>query len=196
MVRSIRTGPRRAAVVALAATLLAITGCSGDDEPGEADPSPTPTPSGPPPVETKATIGAVSGKFPDAERERLKAKVKTVVDDWLDAAYLAGDYSRADFADAFPHFSARAAREAGRDARLMSNQKLGGRVESVAATKRQLRIDVLAVNKKAVGVTARFELTMDLAGVNRSERVSGRLFLSRREGSWQVFGYDVKRGRA
>jgi hypothetical protein len=196
MVRSIRTAPRRAAVVALAAILLAFTGCSGDDEPG-AEPSPTPTASGPPPVETKATIGVVSGKLPDAERERLKKKVKAVVDDWLDAAYLAGDYPRSDFADAFPHFSKGAAREARRDGRLMSNEKVGRRVESVAATKRQLRIDVLAAGRKAVGVTGRFTLTMDLAGeVNRSEQVSGSLFLTRREGSWQVFGYDVKRGRA
>ena len=56
---------------------------------------------------------------------------------------------------------------------------------------------MLAVKRRAVGVTARFVLGMELAGeVNRAERVAGSLFLTWQDGGWQVFGYDVERGRA
>lgn len=199
MVRPVRAASRRIAATAVAVALLAVTSCSGDDGEGDADgPSaPAPTASTPPPLATTATIGLISGKLDPTKRTRLKQQVTEVVDDWLDAAYVGGDYPRSNFADAYPHFSAGAARDARRDARLMSNATLGDRIETVEATQRRLRIDVLAVQRKAVGVTARFALTMDLAGeVNRSERVSGSLFLTFREGSWQVFGYDVQRGKA
>ncbi len=50
---------------------------------------------------------------------------------------------------------------------------------------------------RAVGVTARFVLGMELAGeVNRAERVAGSLFLTWQDDGWQVFGYDVQRGKA
>ena len=179
--------------------LLALTACSGlgagkpasDGEPSSA------TPAGPTPLETHTTMGVISGKLDKAARARIKTKVAAVVDDWFDAAYVGGDWPRSDFGDAYPHFSSRAARDAADDAGLMSNQRLGERIESVEATKRRLRVDVLAVKRRAVGVTARFVLGMRLAGqVNRSERVAGSLFLTFQDGGWQVFGYDVQRGKA
>lgn len=180
------------------ATLLALIGCSSDDEP-EADPSsPSSTsPPAPPPLATHTTMGVISGKLDDQARGRIKEKVAAVVDDWFEAAYVGGDWPRTDFGDAYPHFSARAARDAAQDAGLMSNARLGEQLEAVEATKRRLRIDVLAVKRRAVGVTARFVLEMNLAGeVNRSERVAGSLFLTYQDGGWQVFGYDVQRGMA
>lgn len=198
MVRTSRATFRRAAVAALAAVLLTVTGCSGDDDDSEPDAAPsTPAPSAtPPPLRTDTELGVVSGKLDKAKRATLKRKVAQVVDDWLLAAYVGGDYPRTDFADAFPHFTGGAKREAQRDT-LMSNAKLGDRIEAVTATRSRLRIDVLAVRKQATGVTARFALTMDLSGeVNRAEKVSGRLFLTNQKGNWRVFGYDVQRGRA
>lgn len=198
MARPDRPAPRRGAVAVAATVILALTGCSGEpDEPDAQTPSSEPTASGPPALPTHTTVGVVSGKLAKADQRRVKTKVAAVVDDWFDAAYVGGDWPRTDFGDAFPHFSKGAAKEAKRDAQLMSNQRLGERLESVEATKRRLRVDVLAVKRRPVGVTARFVLGMDLAGeVNRSERVSGSLFLTYRDGAWQVFGYDVKRGRA
>ena len=199
MARTNRPAHRRLAATAIAATtLLALTGCSGDDEP-EADPSSptTAAPSAPPPLETHTTMGVISGKLDDQARARIKEKVAAIVDDWIDAAYVGGEWPRTDFGDAYPHFTVGAARDAAKDAKLMSNERLGDRLEAVEATKRRLRIDVLAVKRRVVGVTARFVLTMNLAGeVNRSERVAGRLFLTYQDGGWQVFGYDVQRGMA
>jgi hypothetical protein len=198
MARPNRPAHGRGAIATTAALVLVLTGCSGDGDDPDADgPSSEPTSSGPPPLPTHTTIGVISGKLPQADRERVKTKVAAVVDDWIDAAYVGGDWPRTDFGDAFPHFSKGAARDAKHDAKLMSNERLGDRLESVVATKRRLWVDVLAVKRKAVGVTARFVLAMKLAGeVNRSERVSGSLFLTYREGEWQVFGYDVQRGKA
>jgi hypothetical protein len=199
MARPNRPAHRRATAAVIATTiLLALTACSGDDdEPGAERPSTGASPSGPPPLPTHTTMGVISGKLGDKDRAQVKQKVAAVVDDWIDAAYVGGDWPRTDFGDAFPHFSTRAARDAAGDAGLMSNERLGERLEAVEATKRRLRIDVLAVQHRAVGVTARFVLGMDLAGeVNRSERVAGSLFLTYREGGWQIFGYDVQRGKA
>ena len=193
-----RPAPRRGAIATAATLVLALTGCTGDpDEPDAQAPSSEPTASAAPALPTHTTVGVISGKLPKADKARVKTKIAAVVDDWFDAAYVGGDWPRSDFGDAYPHFSKGAAKKAKGDARLMSNARLGERLESVEATKRRLRVDVLAVKRKAVGVTARFVLAMDLAGeVNRSEQVSGSLFLTYRNGGWQVFGYDVKRGTA
>jgi hypothetical protein len=201
MARSTRTTLRRASAAGLATTMLiALAGCSGDDgnddAPAAGDAPSSATPAVPP-LPTHTTMGVVSGKLSEQTRSHLKEKVAAVVDDWFDAAYVGGDWPRSDFGNAYPHFSTRAARDAENDAGLMSNERIADRLESVEATKRRLRIDVLAVQQKAVGVTARFVLTMKLTGkVNRAERVAGGLFLTKQDGEWKVFGYDVQRGNA
>ncbi|MDQ4053053.1 MAG: hypothetical protein M3237_10180 [Actinomycetota bacterium] len=188
---------RRAAAAITTAALLALTGCSGDGDEPDADPSSsTARAPGPPPLATHTTLGVISGKLGDKDRARVKKKTAAVVDDWLDAAYVGDGWPRP-LDKAFPHFSSGAKRDARQDAALMSNQKLADRLETVEATKRRLRVDVLAVKRRAVGVTARFVLRMRLAGeVNRAEEVRGSLFLTNREGDWKVFGYDVQRGKA
>jgi hypothetical protein len=197
MVRSIRVAARRATAVAVVTAVLAVAGCSGDEDGDQEGAPPSPEATAPAPaLRTDAKFGVVTGKLDQATRASLKQKVTAVVDDWLTAAYLGSDYPRSDFTDAFPHFTARAAKLAERDG-LMSNAKLGDRIDTVEPTRSQLRIDVLAVRRQPVGVTARFALTMGLAGdINRSEKVSGRLLLTNDKGDWKVFGYDVQRGRA
>jgi hypothetical protein len=198
MPRPTRPALRRAALAATATTmLLALSACSDDagDEPGGEGGSSSGAQPGPPPLPTHTTMGVVSGKLSDDARARIKKKIAVVVDDWFDAAYVGGDWPRS--GNTYPHFSARAAADAKRDAGLMSNAREGKRLDSVEATKRRLRIDVLAVRHRAVGVTARFVLGMQLSGeVNRDERVAGSLFLTWQDGGWQVFGYDVQRGKA
>ena len=55
-------------------------------------------------------------------------------------------------------------------------------------------LDALAVGGHARAATARFTLRFRATGAReRVVVVRGRLFLSRRTGSWQVFGYDVKK---
>ncbi len=77
----------------------------------------------------------------------------------------------------------------------MSNAAIGSRIDSVRALNRQLKIDVLAVERRPVAVTARVVLGMRVDGeVARRERVAGALYLTYGNGGWQVFGYDMTRG--
>lgn len=199
--RPSRRSARTATAISLAVLLVAsLSACSGDDdgepEPGGPDASAGADVEAPAPVETVATMGEVVGKLSGPRRARLTSHVTEVVDAWIDAAYL-GDYPRTDFDDAFPGFSDGAAEDARTDGALMSNAPLGPDLDEVVALQRRLTIDALAPGGRAVGVTARVVLTMRLSGeVDRKERVGGSLFMTYRDGDWQVFGYDVTRGRA
>ncbi|MDN4174293.1 hypothetical protein QWY28_15115 [Nocardioides sp. SOB77] len=205
------TPPRRAGrLVAAATTALVLaagtTACTGADDGASGDAGhPTgghrqaalvQAPAGSPPTTT--TIGRVTGRLPAARRQALKRQVGRVVDGWLDAAYVGGDLPRVGgFRQAFPGFSSGAKDEARRDLRLMTNVGLAGRISGVDVRRRELRLDVLAVRGRAVGVTGRVLLVFETTGqVARRDRVAGRLLLARREGAWQVFGYDISRGRS
>jgi hypothetical protein len=77
----------------------------------------------------------------------------------------------------------------------MSNADIGGRVDAVRATARRLRIDALAVHRRAVGVTAHVHLAFRTSGqVQRRYRVSARLYLTRTDAGWRVFGFDATKG--
>lgn len=186
------------AALATFASLVLVAGLGACSDDGS-DPDDADVPGGSeevaPGIPTTATFGKVSGRLERDGRARLKREVTRAFDRWVDAAYVAGDYPRDDFANAFKAFSKDAAALAERDQRLMSNAGLGERIDTVTATSRKLQIDVLAARGRAVGVTGRFVLVLDLDGeVRRTERIAGRLFLSNQRG-WRVFGYEVKRGR-
>jgi hypothetical protein len=187
----------RAAMAAVTSVALvtALGACSdGGSEPDRDEETSAPQQAAPG-IPTKATIGLVKGRIKRDRRKQLERRVTKTVDRWIDAAYVAGDYPRTDFSDAFATFSKDAAALAKRDRRVMSNAKLGDRLDSVTAKTRRLRIDVLAHNGAAAGVTGRFVLVLDLAGeVRRKDRIAGSLYLTYTGKKWKVFGYDVKRG--
>ena len=188
---------RRLGAATLALLLGSATGCTGDDSgPPDASPSPTAATT-PPPLETTATLGKVTGRLRPAAGERVTAQVAAVVDGWWDAAYVGGEYPRTDFADAFPGFTDGAAREARADRRLMSNAGLKPDVVEIVPKVRQVIVDVLGVRGVAQGATARFRLVFVAdTGGSPAQRVSvrGRLALTRGRAGWQVFAYDVTRG--
>jgi hypothetical protein len=193
MIRTTRRAVRAAGVAVVAVVLVATLGaCSGDD----ADPAPeasgSPSEQAVPGVRTTATVERVTGRWDRDRRAPLRRQVTEAFDAWVDAAYLA-DGS----ADAFAVFSEGAAALARRDRALMSNADLRGRFDSVTATDRKLRIDVLSAEGRAVGVTGRFVVVLALTGdgAERTDRIAGRLLLRRAEHGWRVFGYEVKRGR-
>lgn len=181
---------------ALALTLL--TGCTGDDgksgngggsSGGGGDQAPAR-------IETKASVGQVAGKLGKGKRRKVLADVTAVVDGWLDAAYVEGDYPRSDFGNAFPGFTKGAAKLAAKDRRTMSNARLGKRIERVEVVKRNMKIDVLAPGGKFAGATARVMLVVALGGeVERRDRIHGRVLLTPTKGGWRVFGFDVRRNR-
>lgn len=190
--RAVRAAVATATSVALVAGLGA---CSDGGSGPDGDERSTAPEQAAPGIPTKATIGSVQGRLDRDSRQQLRRRVTKTVDRWIDAAYVAGDYPRNDFSDAFAIFSKDAAALAKRDRRVMSNAKLGARLDSVTAKTRQLRIDVLGHNGTAAGVTGRFVLVLDLDGeVTRKERIAGSLYLTYTGKKWQVFGYDVKRG--
>ncbi len=195
------TSVRRAYVAALAALALTLGltlgACSGgDDEPD--DPGAAPSSAGAPAapaVETVVAFGRVTGTLPREARTRLADQVVAVVDGWTEAAYLGGDYPRRDFSDSWPGFTTGAQQEAHHDRALMSNEDIGDRIDGVEARRSRVRLDVLAVRKHAVGVTARVLLGFRTTGdLERDVRVAGRLYLTHTERGWRVFGYDVTKG--
>lgn len=191
--RNVRAALATTAAVVLVGTLGA---CTGDESEPDGDGGTPGTSEAVPGVSTRATIGIVKGRLGEKRRQQLKQRISQTVDKWIDAAYVAGDYPRSDFSDAFAIFTKDAAALAERDKARLSNAKLGEQVDSVTATTRRLRIDVLAHKGTAAGVTARFALVLDLEGeVRRTDRIAGTLFLTYSKKKWKVFGYDVKRGR-
>ena len=138
----------------------------------------------------------MTGKLPKEKRAKVRQQVAHAVDAWFDAAYVAGDYPRNDFADAWPGFTTGAKADAQSDKALMSNQDIGSEIAGVEATARKVTVDVLAVKGKASGATARFVLKFRTDGdVQRKVEVRGRLFLTPGAEGWRIFGYDVTKGR-
>jgi hypothetical protein len=197
MTRPVRPAGRAAlAVLALGlATALVASGC---DDSSDESAKPAATGSSAPAehaVETRVSWGRITGKLSPDTRKRLAAQVGDLVDGWTAAAYLGGDYPRRDFADAWPGFTSGARQEAHGDRALMSNQDLGDRIDGVTPHRSQVRLDVLAVRRHPVGVTAHVLLGFGTTGqVEKQVRVRGRLFLTHTARGWKVFGYDVTKG--
>lgn len=193
-----RTRTRRRAALGAATVLaatLALAGCSGSDDQPDGAATTSSASAEPEGVATQVSFGKVAGRLPRAQREKVATDVGSVIDGWLDAAYVGGDYPRTDFADAWPGFTAGAQADARRDRDLMSNQDIGAEVDGVDVVGRALRIDVLAPKGKPAGVTAHVTLRFDTSGeTSERVRVAGRLFLARGDQGWQVFGYDVTKG--
>ena len=78
-----------------------------------------------PGIDTRVEVGEVAGKLAKGPARDVAADVAEVVDRWLDAAYVGGDYPRSDFGDAFPGFTKGAATLAVAAAR--PDEQQGGR---------------------------------------------------------------------
>ena len=189
------------AVATLVAAAL-VGGCSGDSEPA-AKPSPSSSPTAsatlpaPESVPLKVVVTRVSGKLPEKSKPALEANVGKAISAYVDGAFLAGDYPRSDFGDAFGAFTSGAAGDARRDADLLTNRELGPSTESVRATRRTAYLSVLAPYKVAAGVTAKVDLVFVVdRGDETAQRVrlAGRLLLTRNKSNgWSIFGYDLHR---
>jgi hypothetical protein len=186
--------PALAAASMLLCLSLGATACSDEDGGGDTSSQP-PLPSGEPStfeIETTTTMGRVVGRLPKPDQKRLSGAITPVVQRWFNAAYVGGDYPRKNFQDAFPGFTAGARAEARRDLRLMSNAGIGDRISGVTPKTSQIWLDVLAVRKKPVAVTARFRLGFRTHGdLERRVGVRGRVLLTRSKTGWRIFAYHV-----
>lgn len=192
--------PTRAAVLAVPTVLglvISLGGCSGDDddEPSAERSRDGASTTSTPGIDTQVEVGEVVGALPKGPASDVARDVAEVVDGWLDAAYVAGDFPRTDFGDAFPGFTEGAARLAARQRTLMSNAGVGDRVDGVTATRRVVKVDLLAPQGDPAGATAHVNLVIELTGeVDRTDQVRGRLLLTPVKSGWRVFGFDIERG--
>ena len=188
--------PALAAASLLLCLSWGATACSDESGGGDTGSQP-PLPSGDSStfqIETTTTIGQVVGRLPKHDRKRLSESITPVVQRWFNAAYVGGDYPRQDFRDAFPGFTAGARAQARHDLALMSNDSIGDRISGVTPKASEIALDVLAVHKKAVAVTARFRLAFKTQGdLERRVGVRGRLLLTRAQPGWRIFAYHVAR---
>lgn len=195
--------PVRALAVAASGLLLVLAGCTGGDPPGDAA-SPVPSRSVRPgttleakPAPLDVEVASVAGgRLRGDKRRRLERRVSGLLERYVDAAFL-GSYPRTDFDGAFDVFTPGATRQARGDRDLLTNQPVGGDLESVVPRRQTARLHVLQPFGRPVGMTARIRLVLDEQhrdGARRRTTVKGRLVLkSNRPGAWQVFGYDVSR---
>jgi hypothetical protein len=173
-----------------------LSGCSDDTSASTSSggtESHTGVTTTPPELSTTSEMGRIVGRLPGARRKAVRKEVTAVIDRWWEAAYLSGAGPTTDLSAAFPGFTAGARKRATFDRDLMTNADL--RADSITPLMRKVRLDLLAVDKRARSVTARFDLRVRTTGVrNRRLQVRGRLFLTRKAERWRVFGYDVSKG--
>lgn len=181
-------------VLSLALAAGALSGCSRDAiEPAGATASHVGVTTTAAPLATTAEIGRVVGRLPGTRRKAVRKEVTAVIDRWWEAAYLAGDRASVDLDEAFPGFTVGARKRATFDRELMTNADLDA--VSVTPLMRKVRLDLLAVNQHVRSVTARFDLRVRANGESsRRLQVRGRLFLTKKDEGWRVFGYDVSKG--
>jgi len=193
---------RRYVAVLVTLGALSVTGCSGDVDPPPDAASTSPTvelsePSEAPTLEVAPVTrsGSIVGRLPTKDRVRVEKAISARAVRFLNAAYLAGDYPRADFRDAYPGFTGGAAKVARKDRALLTNQPIGKRINKVTPTSIGVKVDLLAVNQHAVAATAHVALAFRTAGkVQKRVRVQGRLLLTKKDGRWKIFGYDLSKG--
>lgn len=192
----VRSG-HRGAVAAVVAALLMVTmaalgACSGARD----EPRPEPAVSGSEAVEpigTDTALGEVRGRLPRAAARAVVTEVTAVVDGWIDGA-LGGHYPRTDFGDGLAGFTPDAAALAVKQSTVLTNASIGADLEQVELVERVVRVDVAAPKGRPAGATARVRIRLVLDG-ERTDVVSGRLLLTPIGGGWQVFGFDLARGR-
>jgi hypothetical protein len=194
--------PTRATLLVASTVLgmaIALAACSGGDEDedrptgdGERSASTAPAEPG---IDTRVEVGEVVGNLPKKQARNVAADVAGVVDRWLNAAYVGGEYPRSKFGEAYPGFTQDAAKLAAGQPGLMSNTAVADRVDGVTAKRRVVRVDVLAPKGDAAGATAHVNLVIKLTGkVDRTDQIRGRVLLTRSKSGWRVFGFDMERG--
>lgn len=179
-----------AAVVAL--VLSALAGCT-DGDPAKDEPASTPEPTAQAPaVTTRASVGEVAGRLPRPARRSAVREVVEVVDGWIDAAHVGGEWPRAIGDEAYAGFTPAAAEAAQADAELTSAARFSEQVESVTVDRRRVRVDLVGARGRAVGATARVVLTYATSGEEDvTVRVRGRLLLTPAKQGWKIFGHDL-----
>jgi hypothetical protein len=182
---------RRAGTAAL---VLVVTGCSAapGPTPGASAPDPGASPAvlvhergepvAAPRVALRSRVTRIAGHLSDVRREQVARHVRATVRDYLDGAFAAAD------GGPFSRFQAGLRRAARADEEVLADP------EDATVTRARAWFAVAAPEGRPVGVTARLRVDLDAGGAPAS--LTGRLLLTRADGRWQVFGYDLARSQA
>lgn len=198
------TSHRRATAVLTGLVLaLGAVGCSSEEKSSEPSSSSSAGSSdaaqAPKHLAPQAKIVKVTGKVPAKRRWSTKRAVVARIDRWLEQAYLAGDYPRSvsSLRRAFASFTWPAQQQAWHHRGLMSNAPFARRAESVTPRRKVIELDMLGVDKKVAGVSARVGLVYDLDGeVKGRFRSSGHVELTwSKKNGWRIFAFDMHRDR-
>lgn len=173
-----------AAVVAVAVASLAAA-CSTGVPPRNSE---TPDPAA-------LRVRTVSGA--DRLDERTRADAEGAVGDVLSAyvvgAFL-GTYPREEFVRSFESFTGEAARDAARDIDLLTAAAVPDAI-AVRATDLDARLSFLTVGGTVHGGTATVNLSFEATrddGTTQPLSLDGRFMMVAEEGTWSVFGYDLR----
>jgi hypothetical protein len=129
----------------------------------------------------RSGVTRVAGHLSDVRRERVARRVRATVEAYLDGAFAAGDEGP------FDGFQAGLRRAARADERV-----LVGPAAPAAVTRAAAWLSVAAPEGRPAGVTARLRVDHGGRG-GAAATLTGRLLLTRADGDWQVFGYDLAR---
>lgn len=185
------------AAVVLAASLAGCTG--GGDDATEASSEPTstePTASlSKPDADLKVVVRSMA-RIKPADRARVKAAIAAPIQQWLDGAFVGGDYPRNTYDEGFTSWTGDATALARRDRDTTTNAALGPAVVDVVADEQIANLYVYANHGVAGGATARLRLRLTQekeTGELVKTWTSGSVYLSRTPAGWKIFGYDLSR---
>jgi hypothetical protein len=178
---------RTARLGAAVAVAVLVAGCSTGSPPDD---------EGTPAAESAALrVQTVTGaeRLDEATRAEIEAAVGEVLSDYVLEGFL-GEFPRQDFVRAFEDFTSVAARKATQDIDYLTAATVRD-ATAVRATELDARLSFLDQAGEVHGATAAvhfaFEATME-DGSTRPLALDGRFMLDADEGTWSVFGYDVR----
>ncbi|WP_141013931.1 hypothetical protein [Nocardioides sambongensis] len=183
---------RRGLMVAVGVLALGpLAACSDDEEPA-GQPAPSEEPTVAAELQVEAELGEVRGRLDRSDRRELLGSVGSVVERWWQEGYVVvGD--EVDTKAAFRGFTPVAARQAVRERGVTTNATAKD-AEEMTVRRSVATVDVLAPGGTPRGATARVRLVMELTGeAERTEVLTGRVFLAPAKGEWRVFGFDLDR---
>ncbi len=189
-------------IVAAVALSTLLVACTNDDGSSSSPASSVSTSTGPstkltkPNAPLEVSIGAMKGGVEKQRRDGIRKAAAKPIESWMQAAFLAGKYPHSSFPGAYAGWTAQAAQFAMRDKGVTTNAALGKDLIGLVADQRTARLYVFADRGVTGGTTAnvRMMLTGEKSNGNLTKFViSGKLYLTRKENTWRIFGYDLDR---
>ncbi|NPC43262.1 hypothetical protein [Nocardioides sp. zg-1230] len=178
---------RTARLGVAAAVAVLAAGCSDGGPPDDEE---TPTPES-----AALRVQTVTGgeRLDETTRTEIEGAVGEVLSDYVLEGFL-GEFPRQDFVRAFEDFTSVAARKATRHIDYLTAATARDATD-MRATELDARLSFLDQAGEVHGATATvhfaFEATME-DGSTRPLTLDGRFLLDADEGTWSVFGYDVR----